>query len=149
MVFFYVAVRRCMYFSYFLRMLSFLIWKFWKCQIFSCCGFRLSSHQTNRFLHIFLGMICLSCMSNRNCISFPEWSAAKQPKWHNNFYHMWKTSQAFLEPHESTYNNSWYTIDSPLFSILDLNRNTRNKLVCYHINANVSCVLIGWSNECT
>jgi hypothetical protein len=48
--------------------------------------------ETNRFLHTFLGKTGWSSTSDRNFMSFREWSAAKR---HNNFYHERKITQAF------------------------------------------------------
>jgi hypothetical protein len=57
----------------------------------------------NRFLHTFLGKTGWSSTSDRNFISFREWSAAKQAKRHTNFYHSWKITRAFPTTHVSTY----------------------------------------------
>jgi hypothetical protein len=57
----------------------------------------------NRFLHTFLGKIGWSSASDRNFMSFREWSAAKRARRHNNFYHEWKITRAFPTTHVSTY----------------------------------------------
>ena len=57
----------------------------------------------NRFLHTFLGKTGWSSTSDRNFMSFREWSAAKRAKRHNNLYHEWKITRAFPTTHVSTY----------------------------------------------
>ena len=57
----------------------------------------------NRFLHTFLGKTGWSSTSDRNFMSFREWSAAKRAKRHNNFYHERKITRAFPTTHVSTY----------------------------------------------
>jgi hypothetical protein len=59
--------------------------------------------KNNRFLHTFLGKTGWSATSDRNCMSFREWSAAKRAKRHKNLYHSWKITQAFPTMHVSTY----------------------------------------------
>jgi hypothetical protein len=59
--------------------------------------------QTNRFLHTFLGKTGWSSTSDRNFMSFREWSTAKRAKRNKNFYHEWKITQAFPTTHISTY----------------------------------------------
>jgi hypothetical protein len=44
--------------------------------------------EINRFLHTFLGKTRWSSTSDRNCMSFRKWSAAKRVKRHNNFLHV-------------------------------------------------------------
>ena len=57
----------------------------------------------NRFLHTFLGKTGWSSTSDRNFMSFREWSAAKWAKRNKNFYHEWKITRAFPTTHVSTY----------------------------------------------
>ena len=59
--------------------------------------------QINRFLHTFLRKTGWSSTSDRNCMSFREWSAAKRAKRHKHFYHEWKITQVFPTTHASTY----------------------------------------------
>jgi hypothetical protein len=59
--------------------------------------------QFNRFLHTFLGKIGWSSTSDRNCMSFREWSVAKRAKRNKNFYHEWKITRSFPTTHVSTY----------------------------------------------
>jgi hypothetical protein len=59
--------------------------------------------KSNRFLHTFLGKTGWFSTSDRNFMSFREWSAAKQAKRHKNFYHEWKITRAFPTTHVSTY----------------------------------------------
>ena len=61
------------------------------------------SFECNRFLHTFLGKIGWSSTSDRNFMSFREWSAAKWSKRNKNFYHEWKITRAFPKTHVSTY----------------------------------------------
>jgi hypothetical protein len=63
----------------------------------------LLSVKTNRFLHTFLGKTRWSSTSDRNCMSFREWSVAKRAKRNKNFYHEWKITRAFPTTHVSTY----------------------------------------------
>ena len=63
----------------------------------------MSSIKINRFLHTFLGKTGWSSMSDRNFMSFREWSAAKRAKRHKKLYHEWKITQAFPTTHVSTY----------------------------------------------
>ena len=44
-----------------------------------------------------------SSTSDRNFMSFREWSAAKRAKRHKIFYHEWKITRAFPATHVSTY----------------------------------------------
>ena len=59
--------------------------------------------ETNRFLHTLLGKTGWSSTSDRNFMSFREWSAAKRAKGHRNFYHERKITRAFPTTHVSTY----------------------------------------------
>jgi hypothetical protein len=59
--------------------------------------------KNNRFLHTFLGKTGWSSTSDRNFMSFREWSAAKRAKRNKNFYHEWKITRAFPTTHVSTY----------------------------------------------
>jgi hypothetical protein len=59
--------------------------------------------KSNRFLHTFLGKTGWSSTSDRNFMSFREWSAAKRAKRHKNFYHKRKITRAFPTTHVSTY----------------------------------------------
>ena len=101
--------------------------------------------KNNRFFHTFLGKTGWSFTSDRNFMSFREWSAAERAKRHKNFYHEWKFTRAFPKTHESTYFfrkpttfTLLYPIDSPLFYTplsLTSNQNAGNKNVieerCY------------------
>ena len=62
-----------------------------------------SKSWNNRFLHTFLGKTGWSSTSDRNVMSFREWSAAKRAKRHTNFYHERKITRAFPTTHVSTY----------------------------------------------
>ena len=52
---------------------------------------------------MFLGKTGWSSTSDRNFMSFCEWSAAKRMKRNKNFYHEWKITRAFPTMHVSTY----------------------------------------------
>ena len=59
--------------------------------------------KTNRFLHTLLGKTGWSSTSDRNLMSFREWSEAKRSKRQNNFYHERKITRAFPTTHGSSY----------------------------------------------
>jgi hypothetical protein len=63
----------------------------------------LQKLKINRFLHTFLGKTGWSSTSDRNFMSFREWSAAKRAKRHKHFYHERKITRAFPTTHVSTY----------------------------------------------
>ena len=75
-----------------------------KCMLYSLCQrfpfLALLPVLDNRFLHTFLGKTGWSSTSNRNFMSFREWSAAKR---HTNFYHERKITRAFPTTHVNTY----------------------------------------------
>ena len=64
---------------------------------------RKQKRKVNKFLHTFLGKTGWSSTSNRNSMSFREWSAANRTKRNTNFYHEWKITRAFPTTHVSTY----------------------------------------------
>ena len=68
-----------------------------------CLFFSSFGHWINRFLHTFLGKTGWSSTSDRNVMSFREWSAAKRAKRNKHFYHERKITRAFLTTHVSTY----------------------------------------------
>ena len=72
-------------------------------QLNYCICIKDFNAETNRFLHTFLGKTGWSSTSDRNVMSFREWSAAKRARRHNNFYHEWKITRALTTTHVSTY----------------------------------------------
>jgi hypothetical protein len=54
--------------------------------------------KNNRFLHTFLGKTGWSSTSDRNFMSFREWSTVKRAKRNKNLYYEWKITRLSQQP---------------------------------------------------